>query len=393
MKCKEELIIMKKSFLLWLIAIISLLMLTSCKYHEEEKVEKQPQQEQTASVYASNESDNSNETKKTVIDQYILQESDIAQFPEVPEWNPEEIEEQIGQGQMVPQFLIDIYEKSGLDGKRMKICLPNGNNIVSLCIDNYGQYYFLDTFVDGDKAALYKNENESITVLQKTINSRKLLGYSYENNGDWIMKVIHMDYMDDADVKLIDYADDFTIIYYPETSEAVCIRYGTEIGPRTKINPNLLKLGSWSYESKDGAMSYNNSLIGYTYGASNWLTIGFISEGRLIYPIILKNGEEVSFHLYVATVLGENIDEVWKIAIKEAGQTEIDEIVYGVYQGNAYVIQNATKREVRNAYRGARLIVEDTEIHLKVQEVEISLDMQETETLPEVQEEETMLEA
>ena len=83
-------------------------MLTSCKYHEEEKVEKQPQQEQTASVYASNESDNSNETKKTVIDQYILQESDIAQFPEVPEWNPEEIEEQIGQGQMVPQFLIDI---------------------------------------------------------------------------------------------------------------------------------------------------------------------------------------------------------------------------------------------------------------------------------------------
>lgn len=382
---------MKKSFLLWLIAIISLLTLTSCKYHEEERVEKQPQQEQTASVDASNESDNSNETKKTVINKYILQESDIAQFPEVPEWKPEEIEEQIGQGQMVPQFLIDIYEKSGLDGKRMKICLPNGENIVSLCIDNYGQYYFLGTFINGDNAALYKNENKSITVLQKNRNSRKLLGYSYENNGDWIMKVIHMDYMDDADAKLIDYADDFTIIYYPETSEAVCIRYGTEIGPRTKVDPNLLNVSSWSYESKDGAMSYNNSLMGYTYGASNWLTIGFISEGRLIYPIILKNGEEVSFHLYVAAVLGENIDEVWKIAIKEAGQTEIDEIVYGVYQGNAYIIQNATKREVRNAR--ARLIVEDTEIHLQVQEVEISLGMQETETLPEVQEEETLPEA
>lgn len=384
---------MKKSFLLWLIAIVTLLTLTSCMHQTEEKAEEQPKQEQTTFVDSSNKSDNSNETKKTVVNKYVLQESDIAKFPKAPEWNPEEIEEQLGQGYMVPQFLIDIYEDSGLNGSKMKICLPNGERIVNLCIDNYGQYYFLGTFADGDKAALYKNENESITVLQKIRDSRKLLGYSYENNGKWIMKGIHMDYIDDGEAKLIDYADDFTIIYYPEASEAVCIRYGIEIGPRTNIEPNLLKLSSWSYERKDGAMSYNNSLIGYTYSASNWLTIGFISEGRLIYPIILRNGEEVSFHLYVATVLGENIDEVWKIAIEEAWQTEIDEIIYGVYQGNAYVIQNATKREFRNAYSGARLIVEDTEIHLQVQEVETLLDVQETETLPDMQEEEIMPEA
>lgn len=388
---------MKKSFLLWLIAIISLLILTSCKYYKEEKVEKQPQQEQTASVDVSNKSDNSNETKKTVIDKYILQESDIAQFPEVPEWKPEEMEEQIGLGRMVPQFLIDIYEKSGLDGKRMEICLPNGKNIISLCLDNHDQYYFSYS-VDGAKIALFKNENRSITVLKEIRGSRKLLGYGYLNNGTFIRKCIHMDYIDNADVKLIDYADDFTIIYYPETSEAVCIRYGKEIGPRTKIDPNLLIPCSFSNEMEDGTVGYNNSLPVNTYGKLRWLTIGFINEGRLIYPIILKNGEEVSFHLYVATVFDGDVDEIGKISIKEAGNIEIDGIRYGVYQGNAYIIQNVTKQE-RSSARGTRLIVEDTEIHLQVQEVkslpdsqetETPLDVQEVETLPEIQDTETI---
>lgn len=372
---------MKKSFLLWLMVIISLLTLTSCKYREEEKVEKQPKQEQTASVNAKNQSDNSNATKKTVTDKYILQESDIVQFPEVPEWKPEEIEEQIEQGQMIPQFLIDIYGKSGLDGKRLRICLPNGKNIVSLCKDNYDQYYFLGTFVNGDKAALFRNENGSITVLQEIRHSRKLLGYSYENNGNWILKAIHMDYMDDTDVKLIDYADDFTIIYYPETSEAVCIRYGKEIGQRTRIDSDLLKPASFSYEWQDGTVAYNNTLRTYSSGKLNWLTIGFMNEGRLIYPIILKNGEEVSFHLYVVAVLGED-----EIAIKEASETEIDGICYEVYQGNAYVIQNVTKRDIRGAYRGTRLIVEDTEIRMQVQKVEILPDVQEEGTPFDVQE-------
>lgn len=367
---------MKKSFLLWLIAIVTLLTMTSCMYQTEVKAEELSKQEQISSVSVSNKSDNSNET---IINKYILQKSDIAQFPKIPEWKPEDMEEQIGTGQMIPQFLIDIYEKRGLDGRRMRIYLPNGKNIVSLCRDNDGQYYFLGNFVDGGKAALFKNENESITVLQKIIHSRKLLGYSYENNGDYRNEIVHMDYMDDADAKLIDYADDFTIIYYPETSEAVCIRYGKEIGPRTRIDSVLLRSASVSYEKKDGTVGYNNSLVGYTYGKSNWLTIGFMNEGRLIYPIILKNEEGVSFHLYIAAVLGEDIDEIWKIAIKEAEKTEIDGIDYGVYQGKVYTIQNVMKREVSGGCRGARLIVEDTEIHLKVEKAESSLEVKEEE--------------
>lgn len=339
---------MKNSFLLWLIAIISILTLTSCKYQAEEKVEKQPRQEQTVSA---DKSDTSNETKKST-KSYVLQAADIAQFPAVPDWQPEEMEEQIGRGYMIPQFLIDAYEKSGLNGKRMSICLPNGKNIAKLYINDQKQYLYVGN------AALFKNENDSITVLQESLRSRKLIGYKYYNNGNWNLEVIHIDYKDEADGKLIDYTDDFTIIYYPVTNETVCIRYGKEIGPRTKIDTNLLMPGSFSYEYQDGAMRYNDGFYK--------LTIGFINEGRLIYPIILKNGEEISFHLYVASVLDENV--------QEDGKTEIDGINYGIYEGKAYVIQNVTKRQ--STVVGNRLIVEDNGIHLQVQEVEIPLNTQ-----------------
>lgn len=345
---------MKKRSLLWLIAIISLLILTSCEHRSEEKVEEQPKQEQT--IFAD-KNNTSNAPQKKVIKSYVLSEADIAQFPEVPDWHPEEMEEQMECGYMIPQFLIKAYEKSGLNGEAMAICLPNGKNIAKLCMDGEGQYFFLGTFADAGYAMLLKNENDSITILQQSRLCRKLIGYSYYNNGDWNLKAIHMDYQDEAEGKLIDYADDFSIIYYPDTNEMVCIRFGEEIGPRTKIDSNLLQPGSFSYEYKDGVMRYNDGF--------NKLAIGFINEGRLIYPIILKNGEEVSFHLYVADVLDENV--------KEAGKTEIDNINYGIYEGKVYVIQNVSERQ--STLVGNRLIVEDTEIHLQVQEVEIPPDM------------------
>lgn len=354
---------MKKSFLLWLIVIISLLTLTSCKHQTEENTEKQPSQSQ---ITFEEKSDNSDETETAVKNSYVLQSSDIAQFPGVPDWRPEEMEEQIGRGYIVPQFLIEVYEKSGLDGESMTIQLPNGKRIAKLCVDNYGQYYFLGTFVG--KAALFKNDNESITVLQEATSDRKFIGYSYYNDGNWNLKVIHMDYMDGAEGKLVDYAGDFSIIYYPETNEVVCIRYGEEIGPRTKIDSNLLRPGSFSYEWKDGTTRYNDGF--------NKLKIGFINEGRLIYPIILKNGEEISFHLYGVAVFDENVEETGKI--------EVDGIQYGIYQGKAYTIQNATKRE--SVLRCNRLIVEDTEIHLQVKEIEETLSVQETEETSQVQE-------
>lgn len=349
---------MKKSFLLCFISITILLTLTSCSLQEEETVEEQFSQSQTAS---STESYNDNATKTTITGNYVLQTSDIAQFSEVPDWTPENMEEQLERGYTVPQFLIDAYEKSGLNGKSMTIHLPNGKRIAKLCVDNYGQYYFLGSFSAG-YAALYQNANKSITVLQRALYDRKLVGYSYYNNGNWNLRVIHIDYMDGADCKLVDYADDFSIVYYPETNEVVCIKYGKELGPRTKIDSNLLLPGSFSYEWKDGTMRYNDGF--------NKLTIGFMNEGKLIYPIILKNGEEVSFHLYVATVFDEDIEE--------AGKTEINKIPYGIYQGNAYVIQNVMKFDNRSI-RGSKLIVEDTEIHLQVQEIKETLQLQETE--------------
>jgi len=350
---------MKKIFLLWLIAVISLLTLTACNYQTEQKEEEQLQQEQTTSTVESN---NSSENEKVAKGSYVLQADDIAQFPEVPDWKPEEIEEQLEKGYMVPQFLISAYEESGLNGKGMTIQLPSGKQIAKLYVNNNGEYFFDGSYLNGEKAALYRNNNESITILQKIRNSRKLLGYNYENNGNWRGAGVHLDYLDKTEAKLVDYGDDFTIIYYPETNEMVCVRYGEELGPRTKIDPSLLQPGSFSYEWQDGAMRYNNGF--------KFLTIGFSNEGRLIYPIILKNGEEVSFHLYIATVLDENTEE--------ASKTEIDGIQYGIYQGKAYTVQNAIKRENSDP-RGYRLVVEDTEIHLQVKEIEESLPIQETE--------------
>lgn len=328
---------MKKSFLLLLTIIISSMILMSCNHKKEGQVEDQLKQ-----ITLVEKSNNNNESKKTSKERYVLQASDISQFPEISDWQPE----QIKQGYTIPQFLIDIYKKNGIDGKGMTINLPNGKNIATLCIDKNGQYIFRGN------AVLFKNDNESITVLKEAINGRKFVGCAYDNDGNYNLKIIHMDYIDNSEAKLIDYADDFTIIYFPETSEVACIRYGEEIGPRTKIDANLLQPGSFSYEYKDGTMRYNDGF--------NKLTIGFINEGRLIYPIILKNGEEVSFHLYVAAVFDENVEE--------DKNTEINDIRYGIYKGKAYAIQNVVKQQ--HSIRGTKLIVEDTNIQLQVQEIE-----------------------
>lgn len=334
---------MKKSFLLLAIVIIGLVTFIFCRKRANENTVEQSNPNKTVVV---DKSDKNNEVEPVVKSGYILQASDIEQFSKVPIWQPEKIEEQIGSGREIPQFLIDAYESGEFNGKSMTIHLPNGKRIATLCLTKDGEYIF------SQNALLFKNENQSITVFYEVMHSRKLVGYSYDNDGDWRLSVIHMDYIDGAEGKLVDYADDFSIIYYPETNEMVCIRYGKEIGPRTKVDDNLLLPGSFSYEWENGTMNYNNGF--------KKLTIGFISEGKLIYPIILKNGEEVSFHLYSAAVFSEDIEE--------EGNTEINEIQYGIYGGKAYVIQNAIER--KKNFRTNILVVEDSDIHLQVSEIE-----------------------
>ncbi len=107
---------------------------------------------------------------------------------------------------------------------------------------------------------------------------------------------------------------DFDLMYLPNSSEFVCMRDGKEIGIRV-------------CESKDIVGSFLKHLY------SEYNTTGYLHNNSLIYPLFIKEGDSISFHLYTVTTFKTQPILTWNDYINSIRYDDID---YEIYDGKVY---------------------------------------------------------
>lgn len=252
------------------------------------------------------------------------------ELPDVPDWNSEEAYNMYLEGYKPSNEVLEFYKQKERNDELM-------GGYLNIYYEGT-EVNYMPTWQEGMYAnAMFKKDESIITIHQ---SDRKLMiGYPKGEPYEEIeLDKLPKEYMLLTTVSIYEGSPDtnlnegFSICYDLENSEAVCIRFGKEIGKRVKI----------PYKDIQEFMNREEEIESYPS-----LSIGYInSKNELVYPTIVEDSTGIRF-------------ELLKKALKEQKNSKIyfssaivSDINFKVYNNNAYIIDNVKRRVSFNVDKG-----------------------------------------